>query len=291
MLTYPNIDPVAISLGPIRIYWYGIMYLIGFGAGWWLGRLRAKQPWRGWRPEQMDDVMFFVVFGVVLGGRFGYVLFYNFSYFISNPLSVFKVWEGGMSFHGGLIGVLIAMAIYARRRGIGFFSVADFIAPLVPIGLGAGRIGNFINGRLWGKETDLPWGMVFPGAGSVPRHPSQLYEALLEGAVLFLILWLYSRRPRPAMAVSALFLLFYGLFRFSVEFLRVPDEQFGYLALGWVTMGQLLSLPMILAGAGMFLYVRMRAPAAASPAAPRKTEEPKTGSAAKRKKPPKKRRK
>lgn len=291
MLTYPNIDPVAISLGPIRIYWYGVMYLIGFGAGWWLGRLRAKQPWRGWRPEQMDDVMFFVVFGVVLGGRFGYVLFYNFSYFISNPLSVFKVWEGGMSFHGGLIGVLIAMAIYARRRGIGFFSVADFIAPLVPIGLGAGRIGNFINGRLWGKETDLPWGMVFPGAGSVPRHPSQLYEALFEGVVLFLILWLYSRRLRPAMAVSALFLLFYGLFRFSVEFLRVPDEQFGYLALGWVTMGQLLSLPMILAGAGMFLYVRKRAPAAASPAAPRKTEEPKTGSAAKRKKPPKKRKK
>ena len=288
MLTYPNIDPVAISLGPIRIYWYGVMYLIGFGAGWWLGRLRAKQPWRGWRPEQMDDVMFFVVFGVVLGGRFGYVLFYNFSYFISNPLSVFKVWEGGMSFHGGLVGVLIAMAIYARRRGIGFFSVADFIAPLVPIGLGAGRIGNFINGRLWGKETDLPWGMVFPGAGSAPRHPSQLYEALLEGAVLFLILWLYSRRPRPAMAVSALFLLFYGLFRFSVEFLRVPDEQFGYLAFGWVTMGQVLTLPMILAGAGMFLYVRKRAPTAASPAV---TCKPKTGMAEKRKKPPKKRRK
>ncbi|HEX9585443.1 MAG TPA: prolipoprotein diacylglyceryl transferase [Gammaproteobacteria bacterium] len=288
MLTYPNIDPVAISLGPIRIYWYGVMYLIGFGAGWWLGRLRAKQPWRGWRPEQMDDVMFFVVFGVVLGGRFGYVLFYNFSYFISNPLSVFKVWEGGMSFHGGLVGVLIAMAIYARRRGIGFFSVADFIAPLVPIGLGAGRIGNFINGRLWGKETDLPWGMVFPGAGSAPRHPSQLYEALLEGAVLFLILWLYSRRPRPAMAVSALFLLFYGLFRFSVEFLRVPDEQFGYLAFGWVTMGQVLTLPMILAGAGMFLYVRKRAPTAASPAV---TCKPKTRMAEKRKKPPKKRRK
>jgi phosphatidylglycerol:prolipoprotein diacylglycerol transferase len=291
MLTYPNIDPVAISLGPIRIYWYGVMYLIGFGAGWWLGRLRAKQPWRGWRPEQMDDVMFFVVFGVVLGGRFGYVLFYNFSYFISNPLSVFKVWEGGMSFHGGLVGVLIAMAIYARRRGIGFFSVADFIAPLVPIGLGAGRIGNFINGRLWGKETDLPWGMVFPGAGSVPRHPSQLYEALLEGVVLFLILWLFSRRPRPAMAVSALFLLFYGLFRFSVEFLRVPDEQFGYLAFGWVTMGQLLSLPMILAGAGMFLYVRKRAPTAASPAAPGVRCKPKTGMTEKRKKPPKKRRK
>lgn len=293
MLTYPDIDPVAISLGPIRIYWYGIMYLIGFGAGWWLGRLRAKQPWRGWRPEQMDDVMFYVVLGVVLGGRFGYVLFYNFPYFLSNPLSVFKVWEGGMSFHGGLIGVLIAMALYARRRGIGFFGVADFIAPLVPIGLGAGRIGNFINGRLWGKETDLPWGMVFPGpgAGGVPRHPSQIYEALLEGVVLFLILWLFSRRPRPAMAVSALFLLFYGLFRFSVEFVRVPDEQFGYLAFDWVTMGQVLSLPMILAGAGMFLYARKRAPAEAPPAALRKTEEPKAGTAGKRKKPPKKRRK
>jgi len=291
MLTYPNIDPVAISLGPIRIYWYGIMYLIGFGAGWWLGRWRAKQPCRGWRPEQMDDVMFYVVLGVVVGGRVGYVLFYNFSYFISNPVSLIKVWEGGMSFHGGLIGVLIAMALYARKRGIGFFSVADFIAPLVPIGLGTGRIGNFINGRLWGKETDLPWGMVFPGAGAgdLPRHPSQLYEALFEGAVLFFILWLYSRRPRPAMAVSGLFLLFYGAFRFSVEFVRVPDEQFGYLAFDWVTMGQVLTLPMILAGAGMFLYVRKRAPAEPPQTAPEVTCKPKTKNAGKRQKPRKKR--
>ncbi|MDX1514253.1 MAG: prolipoprotein diacylglyceryl transferase, partial [Gammaproteobacteria bacterium] len=269
--------------------WYGIMYLIGFGAGWWLGRVRAKQVWRGWRPEQVDDVMFYVVLGVVLGGRLGYVLFYNFSHFISSPLSVFKVWEGGMSFHGGLLGVILAMWLYARRRDTGFFNVADFIAPLVPIGLGAGRIGNFINGQLWGKETDLPWGMVFPGpgAGGVPRHPSQLYEALLEGAVLFTILWLYSRRPRPAMAVSALFLLFYGLFRFSVEFVRIPDAQYGYLAFGWVTMGQVLTLPMILAGAGMFLYARRRAPAATPP--PEQAPPAKANTPGKRRKPRKKR--
>lgn len=233
--------------------------------------------------------MFYAVLGVVIGGRVGYMLFYNFSYLVSNPLSLFKVWEGGMSFHGGLLGVLIAMGLYARKRGMGFFGVADFIAPLVPIGLGAGRIGNFINGRLWGKETELPWGMVFPGAGSVPRHPSQLYEALLEGAVLFVILWLFSRRPRPAMAVSALFLLFYGVFRFSVEFVRVPDEQFGYLAFDWVTMGQVLTLPMILAGAGMFLYARTQSPAEWPPAPAEETSKPKSAKKGKRNKPPKKR--
>ena len=287
MLSYPQIDPVAFRIGPVQIYWYGIMYLMGFGAGWWLGRRRAREPWRGWRPEQMGDVMFYLVLGVVLGGRFGYALFYNFSNSLSDPLSIFKVWEGGMSFHGGLIGVLVAMWLFARHRQTGFFNVADFVAPLVPIGLGAGRVGNFINGRLWGGETDLPWGMVFPGAraGGVPRHPSQLYEALLEGAVLFLIIWLFSRRPRPAMAVSSLFLAFYGVFRFGVEFVRVPDEQYGYLAFGWVTMGQALSLPMILAGAGMFWYAYRRVPAAA-PAEPPPAESPKT----RRKGPRKKRR-
>ncbi len=269
MLTYPEIDAVAFRIGPISIYWYGIMYLIGFGGGWWLGRRRARDVWRGWRGEQVDDLVFYIVLGVLLGGRLGYVFFYDFGGFLANPVSLFKVWQGGMSFHGGLIGVMFAMWYFARRRETTFFHVADFVAPLVPIGLGAGRVGNFINGRLWGKETDLPWGMVFPDprAGGVPRHPSQLYEVLLEGVVLFIVLWLFSRRPRPVMAVSALFLLLYGVFRFAVEFVRVPDAQYGYLAFGWVTMGQLLSLPMILAGAFLLWYAYTRPPAAA-PAEP-----------------------
>ncbi len=271
MLPYPQIDPVAFRIGPISIYWYGIMYLIGFGGGWWLGRRRAREVWRGWRQEQVDDLVFYIVLGVLLGGRLGYVLFYDFGSFLADPISLFKVWQGGMSFHGGLIGVILAMWLFARRRDTGFFNVADFVAPLVPIGLGAGRIGNFINGRLWGKETDLPWGMVFPDsrAGGVPRHPSQLYEVLLEGVVLFVVLWLFSRRPRPTMALSALFLMLYGVFRFLVEFVRVPDVQYGYLAFDWVTMGQVLSLPMILAGAFMLWYAYGRAPAA-SPVVPPK---------------------
>jgi len=264
MLSYPQIDPVALRIGPISIYWYGIMYLIGFGGGWWLGRRRALEEWRGWRREQVDDLVFYIVLGVLLGGRLGYVLFYDFGSFVADPISLFKVWQGGMSFHGGLIGVILAMALFARRRETTFFNVADFVAPLAPIGLGAGRIGNFINGRLWGKETDLPWGMIFPDAraGGVPRHPSQLYELLLEGVVLFVVLWLFSRRPRPTMVVSALFLLLYGVFRFSVEFVRVPDAQYGYLAFDWVTMGQVLSLPMVLAGALMLWYAYARIPAA-----------------------------
>ncbi|MDH3413259.1 MAG: prolipoprotein diacylglyceryl transferase [Gammaproteobacteria bacterium] len=264
MLPYPQIDPIAFRIGPVSVYWYGIMYLIGFGGGWWLGRRRAREVWRGWREEQVDDLVFYIVLGVVLGGRLGYVFFYDFNNFISNPVSLFKVWQGGMSFHGGLIGVITAMWIHARMRGTTFFNVADFIAPLATIGLGAGRLGNFINVELWGKETDLPWGMVFPDprAGGVARHPSQLYEMLLEGVVLFIVLWLFSKRPRPAMATSALFLLLYGVFRFSVEFVRIPDAQYGYLAFGWVTMGQLLSLPMVLAGALMLWYAYTRTPAA-----------------------------
>jgi phosphatidylglycerol:prolipoprotein diacylglycerol transferase len=271
MFSYPQIDPVAFRIGPISIYWYGIMYLIGFGGGWWLGRRRAREVWRGWRREQVDDLVFYIVLGVLLGGRLGYVLFYDFGGFLADPISLFKVWQGGMSFHGGLIGVILAMWLFARRRDTGFFDVADFVAPLAPIGLGAGRIGNFINGRLWGKETDLPWGMVFPDsrAGGVPRHPSQLYEVLLEGVLLFIVLWLFSSRPRPAMALSALFLILYGVFRFLVEFIRVPDAQYGYLAFDWVTMGQVLSLPMILAGGLMLWYAYGRAPAA-SPAVPPK---------------------
>ncbi|BAW81153.1 prolipoprotein diacylglyceryl transferase [Candidatus Nitrosoglobus terrae] len=252
MINYPNIDPVALSLGPIKIHWYGVMYLIGFIGGWWLGRIRAQRPLSGWKPEQIDDLLFYCALGVVLGGRLGYVFFYGFDYLITNPGSIFKVWQGGMSFHGGLLGVLIAMGIYARKTGRSFFQVTDFIAPLIPVGLGAGRMGNFINGELWGKATDLPWGMIFhdPRAGDIPRHPSQLYEFALEGVVFFLILWFFSNRNRPPMAVSGLFLICYGLFRFAIEFVRVPDPQLGYLTLGWVTMGQILSLPMIIAGIG-----------------------------------------
>ncbi len=248
MLTYPNIDPVALSLGPLKIHWYGLMYLIGFAVVWWLGRIRARRPDSGWDAEQISDLVFYGALGAVLGGRLGYILFYSFPFFIADPLSIFKVWQGGMSFHGGMVGVFVAMWLYGRKFHKGFFQITDFIAPLVPIGLGAGRIGNFINGELWGRVSDGPWAMVFPNAGALARHPSQLYQAFLEGIVLFIILWLYSSKPRPTMAVSGIFLIFYGLFRFIVEFVRVPDAQLGYLAFGWLTMGQVLSIPMILIG-------------------------------------------
>lgn len=251
MLTYPHIDPVAVQLGPLKIHWYGLMYLVGFVLGWWLGRLRTKDPTRGWRPEALDDLLLYIALGVIIGGRLGYVLFYDLAHVLQAPLSVFEVWRGGMSFHGGLLGVVVAMWQYGRRRGRTFFEVADFVAPLTPLGLGAGRIGNFINGELWGKPTDVPWAMVFPSpeAGGVPRHPSQLYEAFLEGLVLFILLWTFSRKPRPTMAVSGLFLVGYATFRFLIEFVRVPDQHIGYLAFGWLTLGQVLTLPMILFGA------------------------------------------
>jgi len=248
MLTYPAIDPVALQLGPLKIHWYGLMYLIGFAAVWWLGRLRAQRPGSGWNPEHIGDLVFYGALGAVLGGRIGYVLFYDLPSFLAAPLDIVKVWQGGMSFHGGMIGVLIAVWLFGRKINKTFFEITDFVAPLVPIGLGAGRIGNFINGELWGKVTDVPWAMVFPHAGNLPRHPSQLYQAFLEGVVLFIILWLYSSKPRPTMAVSGLFLICYGLFRFIVEFVRMPDAQLGYLAFGWLTMGQVLSFPMILLG-------------------------------------------
>nr|VFK27854.1 MAG: Prolipoprotein diacylglyceryl transferase [Candidatus Kentron sp. MB]VFK31810.1 MAG: Prolipoprotein diacylglyceryl transferase [Candidatus Kentron sp. MB]VFK75579.1 MAG: Prolipoprotein diacylglyceryl transferase [Candidatus Kentron sp. MB] len=247
------IDPVAFQIGPLSIHWYGLMYLVAFGVAWWLGRLRAADGVRGWKPVAVDDVVFYAALGAVLGGRIGYMLFYDFAHFAQAPWTILQIWKGGMSFHGGLIGVMVAMWWYARRHGRTFFEVTDFIAPLVPPGLGAGRLGNFINGELWGKTTDLPWGIVFPhpGAGHLPRHPSQLYEAFLEGAVLFVILWLFSRKPRPTMAVSGLFLVGYGVFRFLVEFIRVPDQPLGYLALDWLTMGQVLSIPMMVAGGGL----------------------------------------
>ncbi|SEO93346.1 prolipoprotein diacylglyceryl transferase [Aquisalimonas asiatica] len=254
MLTYPDIDPVAIDLGPIAIHWYGLMYLVGFLGAWLLGRWRARRDDSPVRPQQMEDVLVFGAIGVILGGRIGYVLFYETALLTTDPLALIRIWEGGMSFHGGLLGVLAGLWLYSWRTGCGFLRLTDFAAPLVPIGLGAGRLGNFINGELWGRVSDVPWAMVYPPMGPDPRHPSQLYQFLLEGVVLFVALWLFSRKPRPTMAVSGLFLVLYGSFRFIVEFVRLPDEQLGYLAFDWFTMGQLLSLPMVALGAAL-LYL------------------------------------
>ncbi len=262
MIAYPKIDPIAVRLGPLKVHWYGLMYLFGFVAFWLLGRIRARREDVVVRPEEVGDLLFYGMVGVILGGRLGYVLFYGLEAFVHDPLMVFRIWEGGMSFHGGLIGALVGGWLYQRRRGWGFLRTMDFVAPLIPPGLFFGRIGNFINGELWGKPTDLPWGMVFPGAGPEPRHPSQLYEAFLEGVVLFAILWLFSSRPRPVGAVSGLFLVCYGLFRFLIEFVRQPDPQLGYLAFGWVTMGQILSLPMMLAGAALMVWAYRKREAA-----------------------------
>lgn len=259
MLRYPDFDPVVIHLGPLAVRWYGLMYLIGFAAAWWLGSRRARRPGSPVTPQQMDDVIFFGALGVILGGRIGYMLFYGRDQLLENPWSLLRIWEGGMSFHGGMLGVLLAMTLYARRYGLRFLALTDFVAPLVPIGLGAGRIGNFINGELWGKPTDVPWAFVVNG---VARHASQLYEACLEGLVLFTLLWAFSSRPRPVMAVSGLFLLAYGSFRFIIEFVRIPDPQLGYLALGWVTMGQLLSAPMVVGGVILLLVAYRRGAAA-----------------------------
>ena len=260
MLVHPNFDPVAVAIGPVKVHWYGLMYLVAFALGWWLGRVRAREAWRGWRPGEVGDVLFWIALGTVAGGRLGYMLFYDLDRLVAQPWSAFMVWQGGMSFHGGLLGVIVAMWWFGRSRGRGFFAVADFIAPLVPPGLAAGRLGNFINGRLWGTPSDLPWAMVFhdPRAGGVPRHPSQLYEALLEGVVLFAVLWWFTRRPRPAMAASGVFLAGYGLARTLVEFVRVPDAHIGYLAFGWITMGHALTLPMIAAGAVMVVLAATR---------------------------------
>ncbi|MDO6514932.1 MULTISPECIES: prolipoprotein diacylglyceryl transferase [unclassified Neptuniibacter] len=249
-----DIDPIAVALGPLKIHWYGLMYLVGFAAAWWLGVRRARRAGSGWSEEQISDIIFWGAMGVVLGGRAGYVIFYNFDKFISDPLWLFAVWEGGMSFHGGLLGVIVVMYLFGRQHKKTLFQMTDFIAPLIPVGLGAGRIGNFIGGELWGRVTDQPWGVVFPRAGNLPRHPSQLYEFVLEGVVLFVLLWWFSSKPRPRMAVSGLFLLLYGIFRSMVEFVREPDEHIMFLAFDWLTMGQLLSLPMIILGAFLLLW-------------------------------------
>ncbi len=258
MLTYPDIDPVAIALGPVRIHWYGLMYVIGFAAAWWLGRRRTARPGSTWKPLDVDDLIFFAAVGVILGGRLGWILFYGFETVLADPLSLFMVWRGGMSFHGGLIGVAGAMLLFARRRGRAVVDVCDFMAPLPAVGLGAGRLGNFINGELWGKPTDVPWGFLVHGE---VLHASQLYEAALEGLPLFVILWTFTSRPRTRWAPSGLFLACYGTFRFLIEFVRVPDANLGYLALGWVTMGQILSLPMIVIGLALLAYAyRARQP-------------------------------
>ncbi len=260
MLIHPQFDPVAIHLGPLAVHWYGLMYLLGFALFLWLGKMRMRTLNRpGWDNKMLDDLLFYGVLGVVLGGRLGEVLFYHPGYYFANPLEIFAVWRGGMSFHGGFLGVVVAMWLYARQRKIQWLALLDFGAPLVPLGLAAGRIGNFINGELWGRPTDMPWGMVFPNVDGLPRHPSQLYQFALEGLALFVLLWLYSRKPRPVGAVIGLFLVGYGSFRFLVEYTRNPDSGiFGLMTFG-LSMGQWLSLPMVLAGVGLMGWAQRKA--------------------------------
>ncbi len=258
MLTYPQIDPVLVAIGPLKIHWYGLMYLVGFAGVWILGQRWARRPWSPIKPEAIEDLVTYGAMGVILGGRLGYILFYNFSEFLKDPLILFKIWQGGMSFHGGMLGVFIAMWLFGKKQNCTMLQLTDVIAPLCPIGLGAGRLGNFINSELWGRPTEAPWAMVFPNGGPLPRHPSQLYEAFLEGFVLFLILWAYTRKPRPVMGATGLAVFCYGCFRFIVEFFRVPDAHLGYLALDWVTMGQVLSAPMIVIGAVMLFWAHKK---------------------------------
>ena len=277
---FHNIDPIAFRLGPVAVHWYGIMYLLGFAGAWMLGNRRRAQGRLPVSYEAFSDLAFYVMLGVILGGRIWYMLSYvSLDWITHDPLAIFRVWDGGMSFHGGLLGVLLAGWIWSRRNKIHFFDTIDFVAPLVPIGLGLGRLGNFINGELWGKLTDGPWGVIFPSsledlnktreelqqmylAGQLngqARHPSQLYEFALEGVAMFTVLYLFSLKPRPRYAVSGLFALMYGVFRFAVEFVRIPDAQLGYLAWGWLTMGQVQSLPLIIVGL-VLLWLSRRAP-------------------------------
>ncbi len=254
MLTYPDIDPVAVSVGSFDIHWYGIMYLLAFATAWGLAWKRAAQPYSPIKQSQVEDLIVYGALGVVLGGRFGYVVFYNFEAWMRDPLWLFRVWEGGMSFHGGLLGVIVAIFLYCRRINTSFLSTLDFVAPLVPLGLCFGRLGNFIGQELWGRVTDSSWGMIFPrDPEQLVRHPSQLYQAFLEGLVLFAIVYWFSRKPRPRLAVGSVFLIFYGIFRFIVEFVRQPDDHIKTLVFGWMTRGQLLTIPMIAIGLGVLI--------------------------------------
>ena len=264
MISYPALDPVAFSLGPLHFRWYGFMYLLGFASAWLLARVRIRQggqPGPGRRPwtnEEFDDLATWIFLGVIAGARVGYVLFYDLFILLEDPLELFRIWNGGMSFHGGLLGVLLAFWCFARKSRRSFLEISDFIAPLIPPGLFFGRIGNFINAEHWGTPSNLPWAMIFPGAGLLPRHPSQLYEAALEGIVLFTILWVASSRKQGRGLVSGLFALLYGVFRCVMELVREPDTHIGYLAFNWLTIGQLLSVPLILVG--IWLIARSRNP-------------------------------
>jgi len=252
MFTFPEIDPIIWRISEdYAVRWYGLTYVAAFLAGWWLARRRCERPGSPIGKDQVDDLVFWVMLGVIVGGRLGYVFFYGLDELLADPVYLIRINEGGMSFHGGLIGVILAMWLYARKLGKHTWDVVDFVAPLVPLGLGFGRIGNFINGELWGKPTDGWWGVEYRGE---VLHASQLYESVLEGFVLFVILWWFSSKPRPRYAVSGMFLLFYGIFRFTIEFVRVPDSHLDYLLFGWVTMGQILTTPMIVAGAAMLAW-------------------------------------
>jgi len=264
MLNYPNIDPVAFALGPLKVHWYGLMYLLGFLVAWRLALWRSERAWSPVRRKQVEDLVVYCALGVIAGGRLGYVLFYNLDKWLSDPLWLFRVWEGGMSFHGGLLGVLVALWLYARHIRQPFLALADFVAPMVPIGLGLGRLGNFIGQELWGRPTEGWFGMVFPNdPQQLPRHPSQFYEAALEGLVLFVVLMWFSRKPRPAGMVGGLFLVLYAGFRFLVEFVRSPDDHIGFDLFGWMTRGQLLCLPMFAVGLAVILWAWWRGRATA----------------------------
>jgi len=252
MLSYPSISPVAIKLGPLAVHWYGLTYLFGFMGCYWLCVVRGRGT--QWTTQKLADVLFYIAVGIIFGGRVGYILFYEPARILVDPLSLIAFWEPGRSFHGGMLGVFLALLVYTKFKWHNFVSLMDFIAPAVPIGLGCGRIGNFINAELYGRVTSLPWGMVFPGAGNQPRHPSQLYEFFLEGVVMCVLLVWYARKPRPLGRVSGMFLLSYGIIRCSVEVVREPDVSHGFVAFNWLTMGQMLSVPMIVFG----LYFLLR---------------------------------
>ena len=260
MFVHPGFDPVAFHLGPWPIRWYGLMYLAAFAQLLLLGKYRIRQSiYSNWQMRDLDDLLLYGILGVIIGGRLGYVLFYQPAYYFSHPGKIFILWEGGMSFHGGFIGVLIGIGIYALRNKKSWLAITDFIAPLTPLGFAVGRLGNFINGELWGRPTDAPWAMVFPMVDNLPRHPSQLYQCALEGVLLFILLWWYSAKTRPRGAVSGLFLIGYGGFRFIIEYFREPDSFLGFLALGW-TMGQWLSVPMMLIGLLLLISAYWRDP-------------------------------